>query len=132
MRHFLAWFPMIAIAVANGTFRQAVLLPRLGDAHARQVSTLMLVALFALYIGWALRRWPLRSRAHAVKVGLLWLALTLAFEFGLGRFVSGLSWQEMLSEYDFSAGRLWGLVPIWVAVAPLVFHRFLPGARRDG
>lgn len=68
--------------------------------------------------------WPLASSAEAARVGAAWLILTLAFEFGLGRFVFRLSWRRMLAEYDLSAGRLWILVPIWVALAPYVFFRW--------
>jgi hypothetical protein len=122
-RYLAAWFPMILIAVANGALREAWLVPRLGDRAARQVSTLLLIALFAVYIGYVTRRWPIASSGEALAVGAWWLALTLAFEFALGRFVSGLSWQQMLAEYDLAAGRLWALVPLWVAVAPYVFFR---------
>jgi len=66
--------------------------------------------------------WPLASTRLAIGVGIAWLALTLAFEFGLGYFVSHLTWRAMHAEYDLSSGRLWVLVPIWVAVAPYVFH----------
>jgi hypothetical protein len=115
---------MVLIAVANGTFRQAVLLPRLGDSLARQLSTISLLLLFALYTGVVFRIWPLASARLALGVGLAWLALTLAFEFGLGYYVSHLAWRDMLAEYDLASGRLWVLVPVWVAVAPYVFYRF--------
>jgi hypothetical protein len=121
-RYLLAWLPMIAIAVANGAARQAWLLPRLGDALARQISTVSLLLLFALYMGVVFRLWPLASARLALGVGAAWLALTLAFEFALGYFVSHLTWREMLAEYDLSSGRLWILVPISIAVAPYVFH----------
>jgi hypothetical protein len=94
---------MILIAVANGGLREAWLLPQFGEHAARQVSTLLLIVLFAIYIGAVSRIWPIRSSGEALTIGALWLALTLAFEFG--------------------AGRLWVLVPIWVAVAPYVFYQ---------
>jgi hypothetical protein len=122
-RYLIAWFPMIPIAVANGALREAWLLPRFGEHAARQVSTLLLIVLFAIYIGAVVRIWPIRSSGEALTIGALWLALTLAFEFGLGRFLSGLTWRQMLAEYNLGAGRLWVLVPIWVAVAPYVFYR---------
>jgi hypothetical protein len=122
-RYLLAWFPMILIAVANGALREAWLVPRLGEHAARQVSTLLLIALFVLYIGYVARRWPIASSNEALAVGGLWLVLTLVFEFALGRFVSGLSWQQLIAEYDLAAGRLWALVPLWIAVAPYVFFR---------
>jgi hypothetical protein len=122
-RYLLAWFPMILIAAANGALREAWLVPRFGEHAARQVSTLLLVALLAIYIGIVLRIWPIVSGGRAIAVGALWLVLTLVFEFALGRLVSGLSWQQMFAEYDLAAGRLWVLVPIWVSVAPYFFFR---------
>ena len=122
-RYLLAWIPMVGIAVANGAFREAWLVPRLGDHQGRQVSTFILVALLAFYIAVVMKFWPARSSRHAIAIGALWLVLTLAFEFTLGRFVSGLSWREMLAEYDLANGRLWGLVPLWITVAPYVFYR---------
>jgi hypothetical protein len=122
-RYLLAWFPMIVIAIANGALREAWLMQRLGEHAARQVSTLMLIALFAVYIGFVTRKWPIAGTIQAMAIGALWLVLTLAFEFALGGFVSGLSWREMLAEYDLAAGRLWAPVPIWVAVAPYLFFR---------
>lgn len=118
---------MILIAVANGALREAWLVPRFGEHAARQLSTLLLVALLAIYVGTVTRTWPILSGRQAIAVGALWLALTLAFEFALGRFVSGLSWREMIAEYDLAAGRLWALVPLWVAVAPYVFFRVWRG-----
>jgi hypothetical protein len=41
----------------------------------------------------------------------------------MGRFVSHLSWRRMLEEYNVLAGRLWALVPLWVALAPYIFYR---------
>ena len=114
---------MILIAVANGALREAWLVPRLGEHAARQVSTLILIALFAVYIGYVTRRWPIASSGEALAVGVLWLVLTLGFESALGRFVSGLSWPQLVAEYNLAAGRLWALVPIWVAAAPYVFFR---------
>ncbi len=107
-RYFLAWFPMVLIAVANGAFREAYLLPRLGDHSARQVSTLLLIVLFAIYIGLVVRTWPPASGGQALGVGVMWLVLTVTFEFA-------------------AAGRLWALVPIWVGIAPYVFFRVWRG-----
>jgi len=47
-RYLLAWLPMTAIAAANGAAREAWLLPRLGDALARQISTVSLLVLLAV------------------------------------------------------------------------------------
>jgi hypothetical protein len=122
-RYVLAWLPMVVIAIANGAFREAWLVSRLGEHQGKQVSTFLLIALLAGYIAAVMGIWPAASSRHAARIGALWLVLTLAFEFGMGRFVSGLSWREMLAEYDLANGRLWALVPLWIAVAPWVFYR---------
>lgn len=128
-RYVALWFPMIAIAVANGALREAWLSPALGEDAGRQASTVLLLALLTVYFRFVFRTWRLASSAQASAVGIVWLGLTLAFEFALGRFVSRLSWEAMFAEYDLAAGKLWALVPLWVAAAPLVFHR-LEKARR--
>ena len=115
---------MVLIAVGNGAFRDFVMQPRLGELHARQASTVLLIVLFAIYMAVVFRRWPLPSARQAALVGAAWLALTLAFEFGLGHFVSGLSWRDMLADYDLLSGRLWILVPLWVALGPCLFQRW--------
>lgn len=114
---------MVAIAVLNGAFREAFLNPQLGEALARQVSTLLLLLLLAAYFRLVFTKWPIRSSRQAVAVGMAWLALTLAFEAALGRLASGLSWAEILAEYDVRSGRLWVLVPLWVALGPYVFKK---------
>ena len=55
----------------------------------------------------------------ALVVGLGWLLMTLAFEFGFGR-LRGRSWAELLVDYDLRAGRIWVLVLVVTALAPLL------------
>ena len=122
---FLAWVPMVLIAIANGALREAWLTPRFGEWRGRQLSTILLLLLFSGYFAIAFSFWPLASAGQAMALGTAWLVLTLAFEFGLGRFVSHRSWRQLLAEYDLLGGRLWVLVPVWVALAPYVFFRWL-------
>jgi hypothetical protein len=46
-------------------------------------------------------------------VGLLWLFLTVAFEVLFGRFVAGLSWERIASDYNLLSG---GLMPLGLLV----------------
>ena len=125
-RYLLAWFGMAVIASANGALREFVLEPAFPNQTAYLLSTLILIALFALFFWWLFRRWPARSKGHAWSIGIIWLLLTLAFEFGLS-VAGGLTWREMLAQYDLTAGNLWVLVPIFVATGPRLFYR----QRRD-
>ena len=54
---------------------------------------------------------------------MLWLGLTVAFEFLFGHYVVGHPWPRLLYDYNLLAGRVWSLLPIRVAVAPYVFYR---------
>ena len=122
----LGWLGMAGLALLNGTFRALVTQPWLGEEVARRVATIMLLVVLAAYVAWLHRRCPLASAGFAWKVGLAWAGMTLAFEFGFGRFVEGLSWATMLADYDLSRGRIWLLVPIVTAVLPRIVLAMSP------
>ncbi|MEA3274145.1 MAG: hypothetical protein U9Q81_02370 [Pseudomonadota bacterium] len=122
-KYFLAWFPMVAIAIANGVLRQAWYERHLGELRAHQVSTLTAIVLFGVYIWLILRVWRPHSATHAIAVGMLWLMMTVAFEFLFGHYVAGHSWDRLLHDYNLFAGRVWLVVLLWVTVAPYLFFR---------
>lgn len=122
-RAALAWLVILALAIANGALRERVLLPGLGEQMGRLLSPLLL-ALLVFVVAWTLLPWirPLSAR-DAWSVGILWLALTLAFEFLAGHYLFGDSWEHLLAEYNVLRGRLWVLVPVSTLVAPVVVRR---------
>jgi hypothetical protein len=122
-KYFFAWMPMVLIAIANGALRELWYRKHVGELHAHQISTVFAILLFAVYISAIVRIWPPRSPRHAFTVGLMWLGLTLAFEFLFGHYVSGLSPSDLLHDYNLLVGRIWVLIPIWITVAPSLFCR---------
>ena len=117
-RTLLIWSGLLVLAVANGAFREAVLVPRLGLGMARAVSTIML-SLLILGFGWALTPWIGPSTLQdAWLIGALWVALTLAFEFLAGHYVFGNPWSRLLADYNIFRGRIWVLVIVTTASAP--------------
>lgn len=117
---FLVWLAIAALAVANGGFREAVLLPRFGDTAARAISTLTLSAIIlivaSLSIGWI----SPRPHLDAWRIGALWLALTLAFEFLAGHYLFKVPWRRILADYNVLDGRIWILVLLITLIAPAV------------
>jgi len=107
------------MAIANGIFRDAALVSSLGQKRARTVSGLSLsvviLAWTILTIPWI----PLPGLMQYAGVGLLWLALTVAFEFLFGRVVAKKSWEELLRAYRFENGDIWPLVLMAVTVSPV-------------
>jgi hypothetical protein len=128
-RAFLAWFVLLAVGFSNGVFRQIAITPYLAEPLARQVSTVLAIVLLGAAMWLLTGRRRFRSAAHAWLTGLLWCALTVAFEFAMGR-AGGHSWERLLSDYALWEGRLWALVPIWILTAPALFHRIRTGAPR--
>ncbi|RPH38005.1 hypothetical protein EHM92_01210 [bacterium] len=121
--YFWLWFPMLLLAVLNGAAREVLYKASLGDLRAHQLSTVTLLILFSIYIWLVIRFWTPESSQQALLVGLLWLVLTLAFEFGFGSFVGGRSWAELVEEYNLLVGRVWIFIPVWVAIGPYIFYR---------
>ncbi len=112
-----AWLGGAAIGVANGATRELTYGRALSEPVANRVSAITGTAAFLSYFGALQRRRPLRSRRQALLVGGAWAALTVGFEFGLGR-AQGKEWDELTAEYDISRGRLWPFVLAAVALGP--------------
>jgi thiol:disulfide interchange protein len=111
------------IPLADGTARRFVTCGGENWSRSTQLSTAFGFVLLGAYIWMVVRLWPPASVEHAWAVGALWFVLTLAFEFLFGRYVLRKSWQHLFHDYNLLAGRVWVLIPLWVAVAPYLFSR---------
>lgn len=119
---------MMLAETVHAAVREIWLAPELGALRARQLGV-PLGSIIVLLIAWACSRWiRADSRRAQLTVGALWLALTLLFEFSVGRAMH-LSWTRLLADYDPSRGgfMLLGLAVLFIA--PLWVARW-PGARR--
>jgi hypothetical protein len=114
---------MLAAMSLNGVFRELVLVPRLGELAGRQVSSILGVAIVLVLAGVFVARLSDPEGAPLLGTGIFWGALTLAFEFGFGHYVSGLTWAALLADYDVTAGRLWPLVLLAIVAAPSLWGR---------
>lgn len=123
-RYLVGWFVLLAVAMVNGALRELTYGKYVSELAAHQLSCLTGILLFAVVIRQYVRRWPPASAHEAWRIGLFWMALTVAFEFLFFHYVGGHSWEVLLANYDMSAGRLWPLILLWVVVAPYVFYRF--------
>jgi hypothetical protein len=120
-RAVLGWLAILGLAMLNGAFRQIVLIPRIGD-RAAIASPLLLSALIVVAT-LVLLPWIGPSTARdAWSVGIVWLGLTLAFEFLAGHYLFGDPWAKLFAEYNVTRGRLWVVVPITSLLAPVVTY----------
>src|SRR4051794_8489149 len=106
IRAFAVWLVLIAAEVVHGLLRALLLVPVVGDFRARQAGvftgSLLILVLMFLFVRWIRAGSPVRLLA----VGVLWLVLTVLFEFALGRLVLGLPWEQMRQDYDLPRGGL--------------------------
>lgn len=123
IKAFASWLILMVLAILNGSFRQSVLLQRMDELRAHQVSTIMLCAIIFLYTWLIYRWWQLPSRSSAWIVGLTWLVLTVAFEFVLGGVILKKPMSTMLADYNILVGRIWPLVLLSVLLAPVALWR---------
>ncbi|HEY6094586.1 MAG TPA: hypothetical protein VIU93_06495 [Gallionellaceae bacterium] len=129
LKYILAWLPLLLIALFNGALRAVVYGRFLDELTAHQLSSLIGVVLFGFYIRAVIDYWRPESAQQALHIGLLWLAMTVAFEFLFMHYVAGHPWRALLHDYNILAGRVWLLVLAWITFAPYVFYRL---QRRSG
>jgi hypothetical protein len=122
LRAFVVWMLMLGAAIANGAVREAVIVPRLGSYAAHVISTLLLSVLIVA-IATASLGWIAPAPADLLGVGVLWLMLTLGFEFIAGHYLFGNPWERLLEDYNVLAGRIWLLVLVVTALAPMLAAR---------
>jgi hypothetical protein len=125
LKYFLAWFGMMILAIINGGFRDFAYKSHIGDLPAHQISTVILIVLFAGYFLFLTTIWPIKSASQAWVIGGIWFLMTEAFELGAGRFIVGDSWSKLFHAYNIYAGQVWIFIPLWVLVGPYVFFRFV-------
>lgn len=99
----MVWF-MIAFAESvHGTLRRLLLVPRIGELLSHQIGVVIGSGII-FTIAWFCVCWfgP-GSHRQQFQVGVLWVVLTLIFEFTLGYFF-GYSLERILSDYNIAKG----------------------------
>ena len=119
-RAALVWLGIAALATANGGFRESVLVPRMSETAARAISTLMLSALILIVASVAIRWITPAAQRDAWRIGVLWLAMTVAFEFLAGHYLFRVPWHQIMADYNIFEGRIWILVLITTLFAPAI------------
>lgn len=118
LRAVLLWLAIIPLAIANGLLRDLLIAPALGAMPARAASG---VILGGLVFGWTSLTIPWLGRLQTsgyLALGLVWLVLTISFEFFFGLFIARHTWSELLRAYKFEQGELWPLVLLVIALSP--------------
>ncbi len=122
------WCMLAVLTVMYGAFREAVFIPITGMNGTLARAVLLPVTWIYIWI----TAWLFLKRTHAphtqpdaLRIGMLWLVLTIAFEFVFGSLVMGNSIQTLLADYNLLRGRTWGLFLLFLAAAPWLIYKQL-------
>lgn len=121
--YLLAWLGMVVLAIVNGIIREKFYSQSMSELSAHQLSTLIAIILFGIYIFAFTGFFQIQSAKQAFTIGSIWLIITIIFEFVFGHYIAGHSWSRLLMDYNILNGRVWILVLIWTFAAPYVFYR---------
>ncbi|MCJ7553374.1 MAG: hypothetical protein MUO34_05760 [Ignavibacteriaceae bacterium] len=121
----IPWVALVILAIINGTIRQKVLLPKVGEQKAHVIGTItfILVQFFVIYFYIQLN--SITETSTLLILSMYWIVLTVLFEFVFGHYVMKHPWEKLLADYNVLKGRLWVLVLINNLVAPLISGRLL-------
>ena len=127
------WFVFLVVAFTLGTVRELVVTPLTGEDGAHIVGTLAVVAAFlGIMLIFVQRVRDDCTSGDFWLIGLLWLAMTVCFEFLFFHFVGGKPWDELLADYNVAQGRIWILVLLTTLLGPPAIHAILRGRANDG
>lgn len=113
------WLVIVVVAIFNGMFREAVLLPIIGAEIALPLSGILLSVLVFLVTFMSITLFNSPDHKLYILTGLLWILLTLLFE-GLFGYYAGEPWQEIVQVFNVKKGDLFILVLFITAISPWV------------
>ncbi|NNE99509.1 MAG: hypothetical protein HKN25_10870 [Pyrinomonadaceae bacterium] len=117
---FLVWLIIIFAEIIHGTIRQLFLAPVTGDFPARRIAVfsgmLLIFIVTVLFIRWIAPA----SAGSLLAIGLMWVILTVLFEFSLGLFVFDYTWGRLFEDYDLSRGGLMSFGLLFLLFAPML------------
>jgi hypothetical protein len=103
-RALIVWLTLIAVEFIHGIVRAIFLVPVAGDFRSRQIGvftgSVLILAVAYLLVPWL----KVSDKNSLVSIGVVWLVLTVAFEFSFGHFVFGRSWGDLASDYNIFRG----------------------------
>jgi hypothetical protein len=123
LKALVVWLAILVLAVVNGVLRERALNPIMGPVGGLIASGAIL-SLCILLVAFFSAGWLGAAEASGFwLIGLLWLLLTLVFEFGFGRFVQRRTSTELLQAYTFKGGNIWPVVLAVTLVSPWLAAR---------
>ena len=118
-RSLEVWLIIAIAATMNGMFRSLFLVPRVGEHAAHVLSVLILIIVVLLSSSVLVNR-ILKGCANGdlFLIGVLWVVLSVSFDFLFECYVLDVPWIAILRDYNLFAGRIWICVPLTEFIGP--------------
>ena len=121
------WVVFAIITVFFGAFREIIFIPATGLEGNLARAILLPLAFFYIFsltfLLFKKTSVPF-SLSDSMKIGLLWLILTLIFEFSFGGLIMGHSFEKLLADYNLLEGKTWSLFLVCMLIAPYIVVKF--------
>lgn len=114
------WLVMVMAAIVNAAIREKAIAPAIGPKAALPVSGLTLSLFIFLIVYAAIPLFGSLQPKTCFQIGLVWVALTLCFEFLFGHFGAGKSWREILQVFNVARGDLFMVALITTLISPWI------------
>ncbi len=118
------WFALALVAVINGAIREKIYKPHVGDLLAHQISTVVFIsAMWSLMYVFFRKLGFVYTNADLISIGVGLLIGTIVFEFIVGHYAFGNSWEKLFKDYNILKGRLWSIVLLATVLGPWIVGR---------
>lgn len=122
------WLIFAVITVFFGAFREVVFIPATGlNGNLARALLLPLAFLYIIGITYIFLKNTKTSfgSGDLIRIGILWLVLTILFEFSFGGLVMEHPIEKLLADYNILEGKTWGLFLICLLIAPYIVNKYL-------
>ena len=120
MRIIGTWLVLALAMTFNGIFRETVL-RRAMTGRGADVASAVVGIIIILGVTWLLFP-PLGAlpTSELLEISAVLVALTVGFEFAVGRWVDRKSWRALVENYAIWRGHLWPIVLLALALTPFI------------
>jgi hypothetical protein len=124
IRSLSIWLLIIVAEILHGILRAILLVPLVGVFRSNQIGVFTGSAIMLVIAYFTIRWIGAKRTPEFLMVGFIWLAFTVAFEVLFGRFVMGLTWERIGSDYNLLNGGLMPLGLLFLFFSPMIAAQF--------
>lgn len=128
LQSILVWIILAILTILFAGFREAIFIPMTGlDGTLARAILLPVAIIYVLVVSYIFLKKTKQSyrRQDTLMIGLLWLVLTILFEFTFGTLVMGNSLATLLADYNVFTGRTWLFFLCALFLAPFIAGKIL-------